>query len=117
MTDDTEVDVEAVDSTMSEWMEGTAEIRLRGNRRYLMGVMGALNVGNHTLRQIGGEAETALAAISENVVQSLYDEGFDEETVLSNVDPTGGVWINTQEAQEAIDVDVLDGTEIGEEDD
>lgn len=117
MGDGNEVDVEAVDSTTSEWMEETAEIRLRGKRRYLMGLMGSMNVGNHTLRRMDGEAETAIALISENVVQLLQSEGFDEETVLGNLDGDNGVWINTQEAEEAIDVTVLDSTEIGEDDD
>lgn len=117
MTDDStdanerrEIDVEAVDT---EWIDETVEIRLRGERLFLIGLTGALHVGSHAilehpLAQIDPETSKAAAALSHGVVDYLVEEGFGTDRIIEEIERRqGGVWINTDGLGDEIAVELV----------
>lgn len=102
-----------VEATEPDYMDEEIEIRLSGNRRFVLSVISTLHVGSHVVTEVpppvptphAQDSQEMMAAISHDVFEDVVDQGIDPERAMED----GGVWMRGDDVEDLIDVEVLEG--------
>lgn len=108
MSDDNEIDVEAVDT---KFVHQDARLEITGEVHHLLSFMGVLNVG--TVAMYGeGDTEQAMAEVTGNIIDAMERQGFDSDTLLDEIE---GRYVELDTTDlEAMDVALETGADVAD---
>lgn len=105
---DDDLEVEATDFH-SDFLEGEAEIRIRGQRQALIGLQRALEIGSVAGMQDERNEPFLAALFAVEAVTELDDQGYDPETLEKHLETDARHQaVETDDIPEMLDVELID---------
>lgn len=104
MSDDDELEVEPTDFR-DDFLEGEAEIRIRGNRAALLGLVNLLSAGTKMAKSKPDPTHKIMALWGYEFISQVNEQGWGPESLAEEIE-TRSFAVDTDEVLEMLDVDV-----------